>query len=136
MYGDAPCMSMYCNNGNMVSAVAEDVRRSYLSEADNKQQCSDKLLQQLCYLGTGKITCTANDELSALRTLLAIGKNKIGKVCYNMIERRMSEVTAKKVQASTQYIQLVQSPKRDEWEAVPDIRRRVGGRVAPDCNFQ
>ena len=136
MYGDAPCMSMYCNHGNMVSAVDEDIRRSYLSEEDNKRRCSDKLLQQLCYLGSGKMTCTARDEFAALGTLRSIGKDKLGKVCYNMIDRRMSEVTAKKVQASSKYIQPVQSHKRDEWEAVPAIRRRVGGRVAPDCNFQ
>ena len=123
-------------NGNVVSAVAEDIHRSYVNEADNERHCRDKLLQQLCYLGNGKMTCTANEELSALSTLHAIGKDKLGNVCHNMIERRMSEVTAKKVQASTQYIQPVQSPKRDEWEAVPAIRRRVGGRVAPDCNFQ
>ena len=123
-------------NGNVVSAVAEDIHRSYVNEADNERHCRDKLLQQLCYLGNGQMTCTANDELSALSPLLKIGKEKIGKVCHNMIDRRMSEVTAKKVQASSQYIQPVQSHKRDEWEAVPAIRRRVGGRVAPDCNFQ
>ena len=121
------CMPMHCNNGNMVSAVAEDVRRSYLCEADNKQQCSDKLLQQLRYLGNGKTICTADDELSALRPLLAIGKEKIGKVCYNMIDRRMSEVNAKKAHASSQYKQRVELHAGDEWEAPPAIRRRVVG---------
>ena len=111
----------------MVSAVAEDIRRSYLSEADNKQQCMDKLLQQLCYLGNGKMTCTANDELSALDTLLASGKQQIGNVCANMICKRMSELSAKKVQASSQYEQRFELPTGDEWEAKPAVRRRVGG---------
>ena len=127
MYGDAPCMSMYCNHGNMVSAVDEDTRRSYLSEEDNKRRCSDKLLQQLCYLGNGQMTCTANDKLSALGTLLAIGKQQIGNICARMIGKRMSEVNAKKVQASSQYKQRVELPTGDEWEATPAIRRRVGG---------
>ena len=70
-------------NGNVVSAVAEDIHRSYVNEADNERHCRDKLLQQLCYLGNGQMTCTANDKLSALGTLLAIGKQQIGNVCAN-----------------------------------------------------
>ena len=123
-------------NGNVVSAVAEDIHRSYVNEADNERHCRDKLLQQLCYLGNGQMTCTANDKLSALGTLLAIGKQQIGNVCAHMIGKRMSEVNAKKVQASSQYKQRVELPTGDEWEATPAIRRRVGGRLAPDCNFQ
>jgi len=97
-------------NGNVVSAVAEDIHRSYVNEADNERHCHDKLLQQLCHLGNGQMTCTANDKLSALGTLLAIGKQQIGNVCAHMIGKRMSEVNAKKVQASTQYIQRVELP--------------------------
>ena len=82
------------------------------------------------------MTCTANDELSALGTLLAIGKQQIGNICARMIGKRMAEVNAKKVQASSQYKQRFELPTGDEWEATPAIRRRVGGRVAPDCNFQ
>ena len=97
-------------NGNVVSVAAEDIHRSYVNEADNERHCRDKLLQQLCYLGNGQITCTANDKLSALGTLLAIGKQQIGNVCSHMIGTMMSELNARKVHASSPYKQWVELP--------------------------